>query len=690
MSISLSGSLIISGSLTTTGTISMSGSIASASYALNATTGAYANTSTSASYALNATTFNNTASSVFATTGSNNFTGTVYHSNTNNAIGFSNTTSSIYTDGGLQVTKDTYLSSSLYIKGNLTVYGTQSVSYITSSTLNITTNLITVNTATPSVRFGGIAVQDSGSTAGLTGSLLWDSQNNSWLYDNPSGSGNYDSAMVIMGPRNSSTLGSEQGLNCNYLIQGHGHHHTTSSGIFHDGTNTCIPGALLASGCIGINCSTPSYTLDVNGTGRFTNIVYALSYQALNSNASGYSVTTYANTGANGKSYDIGVGGNTSAQANRFYIYDNTANALRFYIDTTGAATFSSSVSINGASNTTALNVSAAGANGINLAPDTNSPTTNSARVYFSNNSTAFAILNSSSTLAFTYGATAGSGTGTPGMTMTSSGNVGIGAPSPNTILDVNGTINVRTNGYQFGRITTNNNDATNGGLTLQYINSNSFRDGIVLNYAGNVGIGTTSPNENLQVNSTISLRSGNGSAWGSLRFGVNNASYYGSWAGIESDNESTGANVSNLKFFTSYGGISEKMRITAGGNFYYYTMAASAGTNTVKWNTSTGQITYDTSSARYKNNIRDSVYGLGDVMKLKSKMFEYKEDSRTDVGLIAEEVYKVIPELVGLDKEGLPHSVSYDRFVSVLVKAIQEQQQTIQDLTNRLNKAGL
>ena len=81
MAIALSGSLILSGSITvsgsiiSTGTISMSGSIASASYALNATTGAYANTSTSASYALNATTFNGLASSIFATTSSNTFIG---------------------------------------------------------------------------------------------------------------------------------------------------------------------------------------------------------------------------------------------------------------------------------------------------------------------------------------------------------------------------------------------------------------------------------------------------------------------------------------------------------------------------------------------------------------------------------------------------------------------------------------
>ena len=148
----------------------------------------------------------------------------------------------------------------MFIKGNLTIYGTQSIAYITSSQLNIATNLITVNTATPAVRFGGLAVYDSGSTGtNMTGSLLWDSQNNSWIYDNPSGSGNYDSAMVIMGPRNASALGSEQGLSCNYLIQGHGHHHTTSSVIFHDGTNTCIPNTLKASiGCFASNITTNS------------------------------------------------------------------------------------------------------------------------------------------------------------------------------------------------------------------------------------------------------------------------------------------------------------------------------------------------------------------------------------------------------------------------------------------------
>jgi len=101
--------------------------------------------------------------------------------------------------------------------------------------------------------------------------------------------------------------------------------------------------------------------------------------------------------------------------------------------------------------------------------------------------------------------------------------------------------------------------------------------------------------------------------------------------------------------------------------------ISSGAGTNALKFNTTGGFVTYDTSSARYKDDIRPSAYGLQSVKSLQSRMFEYKDSGRTDIGLIAEEVFPIIPELVTLDKDGKPDAVSYDRFVSVLVKAIQE-----------------
>jgi hypothetical protein len=206
----------------------------------------------------------------YATTGSNTFDGGQYLSSSFNPTGFS-TTASLYTDGGLRVTRDAYISGTLYLN-NVTVFGTQSVAYISSSQLNIGTNLITVNTDTPSIRFGGLAVYDSGST-GLTGSLLWDSQNNHWVYSNPSGS-SYSGGMFISGPR-TSTLGSETGTTSCALMMGQGGDHITSSAIFHYGNATCFYGnsfisssgdacfaGNLSAKCIGVGTPTPGQLID--------------------------------------------------------------------------------------------------------------------------------------------------------------------------------------------------------------------------------------------------------------------------------------------------------------------------------------------------------------------------------------------------------------------------------------------
>jgi hypothetical protein len=112
---------------------------------------------------------------------------------------------------------------------------------------------------------------------------------------------------------------------------------------------------------------------------------------------------------------------------------------------------------------------------------------------------------------------------------------------------------------------------------------------------------------------------------------------------------------------------------LNSASTWYITSFGAGAGTNAVKYSTVTGALTYETSSARYKDNIRDSIYGLDAVMAMRSAQFEYKDTGRSDVGLIAEELQPIIPELVGVNKNGEADSVSYDRMVSVLVKAVQE-----------------
>jgi hypothetical protein len=49
-------------------------------------------------------------------------------------------------------------------------------------------------------------------------------------------------------------------------------------------------------------------------------------------------------------------------------------------------------------------------------------------------------------------------------------------------------------------------------------------------------------------------------------------------------------------------------------------------------------------------------------------------------VGLIAQEVEKVVPEVVNTDKEGYK-SLSYDKLTAVLIEAVKEQQKEIETL---------
>jgi hypothetical protein len=272
------GNVIITGSISATEGITISGSIASASYAANAEKlDGLDSTSfvSTGSYNTDSSSFSNRTSlieSKYATTGSNTFTGPQYISQSSNAISFTST-ASLYTDGGLRVTRDAFVSGTLYLN-NLTVFGTSSIQYITSSQLNVGTNIITVNTDTPTIRFGGLAVYDSGST-GLTGSILWDSEDNQWIYSNPSGAF-YDSAVFLVGPRNSGVLGNEPGITCNFLSKGNGLHHMTSSGIFEDGTTTCFYGG---TSVITANSITSSQIT----ANSFTGSLFGTSSQAVSS-----------------------------------------------------------------------------------------------------------------------------------------------------------------------------------------------------------------------------------------------------------------------------------------------------------------------------------------------------------------------------------------------------------------------
>ena len=83
-------------------------------------------------------------------------------------------------------------------------------------------------------------------------------------------------------------------------------------------------------------------------------------------------------------------------------------------------------------------------------------------------------------------------------------------------------------------------------------------------------------------------------------------------------------------------------------------------------------------SSMAYKDNIRTYDNALETVNKLRGVKFNWKDSGKPSVGLIAEEVEKVVPEVVA-HNEGNATGVNYASLVGVLVEAFKEQEVKMQ-----------
>lgn len=157
------------------------------------------------------------------------------------------------------------ITGSLTITNDLVVLGSSSIQYITSSQLDITTNIISVNTYNPAVRFGGLAVIDSGSSPIQSGSLLFDSQNNQWIYVHQAAAGaDITSSVLIMGPQTFNNIGNETTITANRLTKGTGGdlgEHIGDSNITDTGTTVSINSNTEITGSVKITNS-----LTVGGT----------------------------------------------------------------------------------------------------------------------------------------------------------------------------------------------------------------------------------------------------------------------------------------------------------------------------------------------------------------------------------------------------------------------------------------
>jgi hypothetical protein len=383
-------------------------------------------------------------------------------------------------------------------------------------------------------------------------------------------------------------------------------------------------------------------------------------------------------------------------------------------------------------------------------------------------------------------------------------GNVGIGTLTPGAPLAFADSVAVKiqlngnnANGYQIGLASSvNGGDAmmkitagVTGAGEIGFYNTTNLR--LLINNAGNVGIGTSTPNDKLQVQTSSAT----------AYDATNDQGQYGSGAGITVTNLDetsqsfaqinlqvsanagravgrivairTASATSDLAFVTENANTkAEKMRIFSNGNvsigttsttnkfevagtagqlfsvsdsftgtifsandvsgipsievldtglvkLAQYNGAVTIGTGTVSSSTAelsvygmlytsgaqgeiraSSEITaYFSSDQRLKENIKLIENPITIIDQIRGVTFDWTDEHmarrggedgyfvrKHDIGVIAQEVQAVLPELVGTREDGYL-AVKYEKMVPLLIEAIKSQQKTIDTLTSEIKE---
>ena len=91
-------------------------------------------------------------------------------------------------------------------------------------------------------------------------------------------------------------------------------------------------------------------------------------------------------------------------------------------------------------------------------------------------------------------------------------------------------------------------------------------------------------------------------------------------------------------------------------------------------------------SSRRWKTNIHPLQNALGKVEQLRGVSYDLKDSGKHEIGVIAEEVGAVVPEVVSYEQNGKDAAgVDYGRLTALLIEAVKQQQQEISKLRKQL-----
>jgi len=82
------------------------------------------------------------------------------------------------------------------------------------------------------------------------------------------------------------------------------------------------------------------------------------------------------------------------------------------------------------------------------------------------------------------------------------------------------------------------------------------------------------------------------------------------------------------------------------------------------------------------KTNIQSISNPIDKILQINGVTFNWRENNKPSVGIIAQEIEKIFPELVNGEN---PKTVNYNGLIGLLIEAIKEQQIEINNLKDKL-----
>ncbi|EQC50385.1 endosialidase chaperone [Bacteriovorax sp. BSW11_IV] len=296
-------------------------------------------------------------------------------------------------------------------------------------------------------------------------------------------------------------------------------------------------------------------------------------------------------------------------------------------------------------------------------------------------------------------------------MTITATGDVGIGTESPSADLEVIGVARVSNatgsgtairlspaediSALNPGTTTTNGgviqgptnasfimdlrNNNTDDAFAIRYSSGNTASVdsiGLMMNGAGNVGIGTTTPSAKLEVKSSTGSTRLTGEGVEIYR---NPATTPTDTAGYIDFKDNTADDYDmRLHFNSTLDGMSFKSRANLNimqiGNNGKVGIGVAAPSEQLEVANNVKATSYlTTSDRRLKKNIHPIDSALDKVLRLRGVSFVWKKNDLKTYGFIAQEVEEIFPELVVTDETSGYKAVKYANLVAPVVEAVKE-----------------